>query len=416
MISVPSHRLLLSGSRLLIFIAFLSALASCSILQPKAPKTSVPQPEVPVEPKPTKEEPVKPVEVSVSKIMLLLPFQLDNIKGDDPSRADIKRAEMPLDFYQGFKLALEKLATEGKNFQLNVVDTRDNVAETSTIGRGSDVQSADLIVGPIFPKEISAFASAAKLGSSLQVSPLAASAPSVFNISNLVSLASPIDQHADGMANYLTSKIKNNDKVIVYLTEDAEDQKFISPLIKRINELSKRKIEIVEITDLADMENRMTNTGKNYFITASLNKFAVDAMLVKLVDLENAFGYEIQLVGHPNWVKSSFQNVNLRELNTIITSSYYVDPTSAKVKDFRRQYMQEFKIEPTEFAYKGFDTGYFFGSLLVKYGLDYPNALLKETYKGLQTNYTFEHSPIWGYVNTFIQILQFDGYQYQPIR
>src|SRR5690606_1476444 len=111
---------------------------------------------------------------------------------------------------------------------------------------------------------------------------------------------------------------------------DAEDQKFISPLIKRINELSKRKIEIVEITDLADMENLMTNTGKNYFITASLNKFAVDAMLVKLVDLENAFRYEIQLVGHPNWVKSSFQNLNLRELNTIITSSYYVDPTSAK--------------------------------------------------------------------------------------
>lgn len=415
MISVRSHRLLSSGSRLLIFVAFLSVFASCSVLQPKAPKPSASKPESPIEPKPTKEEPVKTVEVSVSKIMLLLPFQLDNIKGDDPSRADVKRAEMPLDFYQGFKLALDKLAKEGKNFQLNVVDTRDNAVESGLIGKGSDVQSADLIVGPIFPKEISAFASAAKLGYSLQVSPLAASAPSVFNISNLVSLTSPIDQHADGMASYLVSKIKNKDKVIVYFTKDSEDQKFLSPLVKRIKELSQGKIEVVEITDLADTENLMTNTGKNYFITAALNKFAVDGMLVKLVDLKNAFGYEIQLVGHPNWAKSSFQNVNLRELNTIITSSYYVDPTSSKVKDFQRQYMQEFKLEPTEFAYKGFDTGYFFGSLLIKYGADYPKALLKETYKGLQTNYTFEHSPRWGYVNTFIQILQFDGYQYQPV-
>ena len=391
-------------------------MASCSILQPSAPKPSVPKPEAPIEPKPTKEEPVKTVEVSVSKIMLLLPFQLNNIKGDDPSRADVKRAEMPLDFYQGFKLALDNLAKEGKNnFQLNVVDTRDDIAETNRIGRESDVQSADLIIGPIFPKEISAFASAAKLGNSLQVSPLAASAPSVFNISNLVSLTSPIDQHADGMARYLNKKIRNNDKVIIYFNEGNEDQKFLSPLVKRLKELNKGRTEIIEIADLTGMENLMTNTGKNYFITAALNKFAVDAMLVKLVDLKNAFGYDIQLVGHPNWAKSSFQNTNLRELNTIITSSYYVDPASNKVKDFQRQYMQEFKVEPTEFAYKGYDTGYFFGSLLVKYGPDYRKALLKETYKGLQANYTFEHDPKWGYVNTFIQILQFDGYQYQPI-
>ncbi len=415
MISVRSHQLLSSGSRFLIFIAFLSALASCSV-QTKAPKPSAPKPEAPIEPKPTKEEPVETVEVSANKIMLLLPFQLDHIKGEDPTRADVKRAEMPLDFYQGFKLALDNLAKGGKNFQLNVVDTRDNVAETNTIGKGSDVQSADLIVGPIFPKEISAFASAAKLGYSLQVSPLAASAPAAFNISNLVSLASPINQHADAMANYLIGKIKKNDKVIVYFTEDNEDQKILSPLINRMEELSKGKVDIIELTDLTDLENLMTLTGKNYFITAALNKFAVDAMMVKLVDLKYASGYEIQLVGHPNWAKSSFQNVNLRELNAIITSSYYVDPNSIKVKDFQRQYMQEFKIEPSEFAYKGFDTGYFFGSLLIKYGHDYPKALLTDTYKGLQTNYTFEYNPKWGYVNTFIQILQFDGYQYQPLR
>src|SRR5690554_3368496 len=97
MISVRSHRLLLSGSKFLIFVAFLSFLASCSILQPRAPKPTVPQPEKPIEPKPVEEEPIKTIEVSVNKIMLLLPFQLDKIR-DIPSRADVKRAEIPLDF------------------------------------------------------------------------------------------------------------------------------------------------------------------------------------------------------------------------------------------------------------------------------------------------------------------------------
>jgi ABC-type branched-subunit amino acid transport system substrate-binding protein len=318
----------------------------------------------------------------VNKIMLLLPFQLDKIKENIPSRADVKRAEMPLDFYQGFKLALDNLAKEGKNFQLNVVDTRDNINETNVIAKTADAQSADIIVGPIFPKEISAFATSAKLGYSLQISPLAASSPTSFNISNLVSLSSPIDQHANGLAEYLNKKIKNSDKLIILNTDESEGQKFLIPLTKRIKELSNGKLDIVVVSDIADLEGKMSENGINYFISALLNKFAVDGMLTKLVDLKNEFGYEIQLIGHPNWAKSSFHNTNLKELNTIITTSYYVDPSSSKVRDFQRQYMQEFKIEPSEFAYKGFDTGYFFGSLLVKYGPDYPKALIKETNKG----------------------------------
>lgn len=416
MISVQNHRLLLSGSKLLAFVAFLSFLASCSVLQPKAPTPTAPKAEKPIEPKEPSEEPAKPVEASVNKVVLLLPFQLDKIKGEVPSRADVKRAEMPLDFYQGFKLALDNLAKEGKNFQLNVVDTRDNVAQISTLARNSDVQSADLIVGPIFPKEISAFASAANLGYSLQVSPLAASAPSVFNIGNLVSLVAPIDQHAEGLADYLTSKVRSRDRIIIYNSEDSESVKFLVPLTKRLNEIGKGKIDLVKINNLEDLDSRMTSDGKNYFITALLNKFAVDGMLVKLTDVRNNFGYDIQLIGHPNWAKSSFQSTNLRDLNTIITTSYHVDPSNSKVRSFQQQYNREFKIDPSEFAYKGYDTGYFFGSLLTKYGPDYAKSLLDESYKGLQTSYTFNYNPKWGYVNTFIQILQFDGYQYQPIK
>jgi len=296
------------------------------------------------------------------------------------------------------------------------VDTRDNVAQTSTLARNSDVQSADLIVGPIFPKEISAFASAANLGYSLQVSPLAASAPSVFNIGNLVSLVAPIDQHAEGLADYLTSKVRSRDRIIIYNSEDSESVKFLVPLTKRLNEIGKGKIDLVEINNLEDLDSRMTSDGKNYFITALLNKFAVDGMLVKLTDVRNNFGYDIQLIGHPNWAKSSFQSTNLRDLNTIITTSYHVDPSNSKVRSFQQQYNREFKIDPSEFAYKGYDTGYFFGSLLTKYGPDYAKSLLDESYKGLQTSYTFNYNPKWGYVNTFIQILQFDGYQYQPIK
>src|SRR5690606_5078333 len=126
----------------------------------------VPPPvEKPVEPEePEKEEVEKPVEAPVNNIALLLPFQLDRVQGQ-PSVEDVKRAEIPLDFYQGFKMALDKLAEEGTNFRLTVLDTRDNVNQNQAIGKSPAIQSADLVIGPIFPKEIPAFAAASDLGS-----------------------------------------------------------------------------------------------------------------------------------------------------------------------------------------------------------------------------------------------------------
>src|SRR5690606_40133860 len=65
-----------------------------------------------------------------------------------------------------------------------------------------------------------------------------------------------------------------------------------------------------------------------------------------------------------NWSKASFDSINLNLLKTKITTSYYVNTFKSNVRDFERKYIEEFRIKPSEYAYKGFDTGYFFGSLL----------------------------------------------------
>ena len=124
---------------------------------------------------------------------------------------------------------------------------------------------------------------------------------------------------------------------------------------------------------------------------------------------------QIELFGHPNWSKENFDSTNLQLLNAKITTSYYVNSNQSNVRDFERKYAAKYKLTPSEYAYKGFDTGYFFGYMLAKYGDDYPEALLSENYKGLQTQYKFTKYPQWGYVNTYIRILEFDGYKYVPV-
>lgn len=390
----------------------MSVLTGCGIFSPSVPSSTPPPPkEEPIEPK-AEEAPAKEVEAKVNNIALLLPFHFDLIQSGVPSRSDVNRAEIPLDFYQGFKLALDQLAAEGNNFQLEVLDTRDNVAETSRLATRPSVQSADLIVGPIFPKEIPAFASAAKLGYSIQVSPLAATDPSSFDIENLVTLATPILQHAHAMAEYVAKQTRPSDQVIFYMTNDTESTRYLVPFMEKLK--SSGRVQAVAVTSLAELEAQLSLAGKNIVVAASLNKYLVDALMVDLLTQSEQYGFKIELIGHPNWVKSKFVEENLRQLNTLIPASYFVDPSSNAVKRFVKEYREQYTLEPSEFAYKGFDTGYYFGSLLIKYGPNFPKHLLEEKYKGLQTNYNFELLPRAGYVNTYIRLLKFNGTHYVP--
>lgn len=386
-------------------------ISSCSILKPRPSAPVTPPDEKPTESELPEDDVVKPINESVNSIVLLLPFELDKIKSE-PTRADVKHSEVPLDFYQGFKVALDNLVQEGYNFKLTVLDTRDNTSQNARLAVTPEVQSADLIVGPIFPKEILVFSNAGKLTYSLQVSPLAASKPSQFNIPNLVSLVAPIDLHSEGLADYLDDIKKTNDRIIIINKLDDDSRGFLNPLKQS---LTKKGVSYSEITDLNQIGDIVSTNGKNFVVLGTLDRYSVNSILARLVETQAQLGLTIELFGHPNWSKASFDSINLNLLKTKITTSYYVNTFKSNVRDFERKYIEEFRIKPSEYAYKGFDTGYFFGSLLGKYGADYPNHLTSEEYNGLQTNYRFEKNSQWGYVNSYIRILQFDGNDYVPV-
>src|SRR5690606_18813407 len=195
MISVRNHRLRLNGSKWLVGLTLVFLVAACT------PKVRVlrgagtqppPKTQKPAEQDKTEENVAETEKVEVTNIALLLPFELNKANPRAPSAEDIKRSALALDFYQGFKLGLDALAEKGTNFRLNVLDTRDDPAENMRNAKLSEVQDAALVVGAVYPKEIQVFGFNASLEDALQISPLAASMPSEFNLPNLVTVTAPI--------------------------------------------------------------------------------------------------------------------------------------------------------------------------------------------------------------------------------
>jgi hypothetical protein len=127
--------------------------------------------------------------------------------------------------------------------------------------------------------------------------------------------------------------------------------------------------------------------------------------------------YRLELFGHPNWIKvKSLDTEKLQWLNTHLTTSYFIDYKSTEVKQFVARYRDEYSLEPSEFAFKGFDSGYYFGNLLAKYGSEYVKNLSKEPYKGLHNSFNFKEDGKAGFINAHVLMLQYSGFELQIIK
>ncbi len=352
---------------------------------------------------------------ALKNIVLMLPFQLNRSTGNQPSKNDVTKAELALDFYQGFQLGIENAISSSSPIKVTVLDSRDQESEVLRLSSESVMADANLIIGPVYPKEIKAFSSSQISDPKrvLRVSPLAATMPNEFNISNLVSITSPIITHIKALADRLVSLYKEGDVILLYQSEDAASKQFLPVLRSEILQLNSSAY-MLDVHSEDELKDRSLSNGNNYVVVGSTNHFRITNLISQLQDLQRATGHRVQLFGHPNWAKMSFTNQSsqLESLLTEVSSTYYVDPRLTVVRDFNQQYKQEFTIEPSEFSYKGYDIGYYFGILIAKYKDGYASKLIEEKYKGLHNDFEFEYHPQWGYINTGIHFLRYRSGQF----
>ena len=214
MILVPNHLRLLSGNNFTIIICSLFLLSACS---PKVAPVKTGGKQIPAEKEKPKQSPIVKKELDHS-IVLLLPFDLNMINLKTATIKEIGKADLAIDFYQGFKLAIDSLSKNGHNFKLQVFDTQDQETRVVNLASATSVRENDIIIGPVFPDAISAFSEFFDMGSNkLQVSPLAASVPSQFKNPNLVTVNNTIDQHGWKIADYINRNYKAEQVNIVLI-------------------------------------------------------------------------------------------------------------------------------------------------------------------------------------------------------
>jgi hypothetical protein len=419
MISAQNRLPLLSGNKRLLFFTIALLLAACSPkVRPVA--TTVKKPADNVTQKPetaTEKQPEKAAEGKVATISMILPFGLEHLNpAQRYSPAGLSKANMSVEYYQGFKLALDSLTADGSNFKLQVFDdSQDETMQTRGLALNPAVRSADLIVGPVFPQSIKAFNAALSYSKGIIVSPLSPANPATVNRPNLVTVIPPLEYHAWGAAEYINKTVKPK-KIFILRSGFNQEKDYAVNFKKAIDSLSKKKVKVVTLFvvrgNLSSLLPQLSKTEKNVFVMPAVDQAFLGVTLRSLDTLNKH--YPVMLFGHPNWEKFSFLKPQLlQRLQTHITSTEKINYKSGATVTFLRNYRKAYHVEPTEYAIKGFDEGLYFGKLLFA---DKGVAAIDQTdFTGLHNSFHFIKKPALGWVNTHVNILTYTNFELKQV-
>lgn len=415
MTSAQSHRLPSSGNKWIVFVCIGLILGACS---PKIRPVTKPQVKKPVEAKaPVVKVTPKVTAVHTPAISLILPFELNKLDlSAAATRANLSQADLAVDYYQGFKLALDSLTNKGFNFKLQVYDSQSDASQAHSLAANPSIRNSDVIVGPIFPEGLKAFMAYMRYVNKPVISPLAPAPPTEFKSNNLVTIEPPLEYHAWRVAEYIRERIKPL-KVFVLRSGYSEENKYITPFKRAIDSIGKKKIQIVYLTvskgNLSAIVPQLSNAAENVFIVPATDQAFLSVVLPALDKLGQT--YPVTVFGHPNWVKFSFLQVSLlQRLKTYITSSDKIDYKATDTKQFIKAYRTTFHLEPGEYAIKGFDDGYYLGTLLSTDAEAF-KKLDKLTYQGLHNQFNFVKTTNSGWVNTHVSLYQYQNFELKPV-
>ncbi|WP_428328816.1 ABC transporter substrate-binding protein [Mucilaginibacter sp.] len=415
MILARNHQPPLSGNRRFIYLIIALVAAACSPkLQPVATQPVKKETEKSVVKTPPLKE-VKPEAPKVSAIALLLPFGLDHLRqGAAYTAVSLREADIALDYYRGFKLALDSLTGLGYNFKLKVFDSKGEVAQAHSLGSNPAVRSSDLIIGPVFPDDMKAFTGAYANAKQPIVSPLSPAAPATFKNANLITVMPPLEYHAWTAARYISSKIKPK-KVFILKSGYSDENDYITPFKKAIDSLGKKHIQVVALTvihgQLSSLIPQLSVSDQNVFIVPATNQHFLTITLRALDSLSSS--YPVTVFGHPSWINFSFLKADLlQRLNTIISTSDHIDYKAANMVTFARNYRDEYHIEPSAYAIKGFDEGMYFGQLAAT---DKLKNIPDNNFTGLHNDFQFQKKTGLGFINTHVNLYKYINFELKKV-
>ncbi len=365
-------------------------------------------------------------ETDTTVVALLLPFYLDINDSLDTLKADYDKRQYKiyeastysLDFYQGFKVAIDSLRKQGRNFKVKVFDTSNDKKRIEDILKSGALNGVHVIIGPLYRSNFEYVADQLKDSAVTLVTPVKISSKILLGRSNVAKVEASEPAHIIGLARHVAEKYPSN-RTFVVNTGRLKDKYNLELTQKYLNK------NVVDSTDTTLVLNMFSITKDKF--TAALKDSLPVAIVIPtddqayvskaistLYDLKLSLKRDnISVFGTEKWLDyDNLETEQLMALNVHVVAQHYEDYENDNVKNFLRKYRQNYAADPGKFGFLGFDVGYFFLQCGGNYGAGCVIKLPGIKDEMLTTSFDFvKVGAESGYENSAVYILEFDDYR-----
>jgi ABC-type branched-subunit amino acid transport system substrate-binding protein len=407
------------------------------------------------------------------RVALMVPLYLEQVdeafyEAEPSNKTLLTKPFSFLHFYEGFMIAADSVVNS-RNMQLDlkVYDVDNDVHKAQEAIEDPWLNTADMIVGPFYLKAFNVVKNFAaekdipivnpitqrseivdyhhnvvkvKPSIEAQVGPLDSIVKRYYHSNNIfivqkdknldVEIVDSITKMAyrniDSVS-YVSNKhivdvIKKHQKRWKYLKVDFKETDYLTDNISLDVNILKRSISdstafknhVVKINYDRDSLNIVpryaSSMRNNLFIIYGNDKVFANEIVNKVTKLIEY--YPITVIMMPEWSKfESLFNDNLMKMHAIYFDDDNIDYQNIRVESFICKFRNRYETEPTDYAYQGFDIGWFFLNALRLYGGEMLNNLPYYDIPLLGTRFHFvKNDEESGYENTFWNVYQFKGY------
>lgn len=307
------------------------------------------------------------------RIGIFAPLYLDSVFTGSKLKdlkAVPKFVSTPLEFVQGVQVAFQQLILDEDNVQAYIYDTKSISQPLAKLIATHTLDSFDLFIGAVRDADFKELADIAK---DRQVPFLSVTYPNDGGVTDngyIAILNSTLKAHCEGIYSYIL-QTHGTDKIILCKKPGAQEDK-IATIFKGLNEQDGKPILNIETISVDSavsafaLRKKMDSTKTNVVIGGSLDENF--AKTIADAAFANKKTYDIDLIGMPNWdgFKSFTKKDAYKDFPIHFTTPHYPEKNYFN-NIFTDAYTEEFSIRPSDMAYKGFETAYYFTRLLLQY-------------------------------------------------
>lgn len=323
------------------------------------------------------------------------------------------KSKIGLDFYSGCKLALDSLKKAGYVIKARIFDTQSDSSAISKIIEKPEFNESELIIGPLYASDFKVVSNFANKKGIPIVSPFSQSDAILENAPNAIKITPDQRTLLEELSRFLL-KDKKMANFTLIRNSNAKDQdaaNWIADVFKNEGNLAEGKFKEITYSGVNEVVENLNESTENIIIFPTSVQVQVIDAIARMSN--NRLGKRITLVGLNDW--NSYENIEFDHLNNL--NFTYAAPTkpdysSSASKAFQKKFREEFKGEPTNYAYQGFDATLFFVDALTRFEKPSLSCLEKmATECGINSCYKFSRTgKDNGLENRYVNILQLNDF------